>query len=436
MARAHTSTLLREDDGSIVRRTVLPGGLRIITQHVPGVRSAAFGVWVTAGSRDETPAQHGSAHFLEHLLFKGTSRRTALEISSMVEAVGGDLNAFTGKELTCYHAKVIDRDLPMAIDVVCDVVTDALLRASDIEDERGVILEEIAMYEDDPSDLVHDEFASLVYGDTPLGRPILGTTDSIGALNRATIRSFYRKHYQPSGMVVSAAGNVDHDDVVRRVRRAFAPYLDPAAEPKPLRTATRAPRMSTGTRLSSRPTEQANLVLGVPGLARGDDRRYALAVLTTALGGGMSSRLFQEVREKRGLAYSVYAFSQGFTDSGMVGLYAGCLPAKVATVLEVFQEQIHEVVTRGLTPDEVARGKGQVRGATVLGQEDTGARMNRIAKAELQGEDLMSIDQLLARVDEVSTADVHDVARDLLAAPASLAVIGPFADADTFASSR
>lgn len=292
------------------------------------------------------------------------------------------------------------------------------------------------MYEDDPSDLVHDEFASLVYGDTPLGRPILGTTDSIGALNRATIRSFYRKHYQPSGMVVSAAGNVDHDDVVRRVRRAFAPYLDPAAEPKPLRTATRAPRMSTGTRLSSRPTEQANLVLGVPGLARGDDRRYALAVLTTALGGGMSSRLFQEVREKRGLAYSVYAFSQGFTDSGMVGLYAGCLPAKVATVLEVFQEQIHEVVTRGLTPDEVARGKGQVRGATVLGQEDTGARMNRIAKAELQGEDLMSIDQLLARVDEVSTADVHDVARDLLAAPASLAVIGPFADADTFASSR
>ncbi|MFA7323631.1 MAG: pitrilysin family protein [Candidatus Nanopelagicales bacterium] len=432
MARARTTTLLREDDGSIVCRTVLPGGLRIVTQQVPGVRSAAFGIWVTAGSRDETAAQHGSAHFLEHLLFKGTSRRSALEISSMVEAVGGDLNAFTGKELTCYHAKVLDRDLPMAIDVVCDVVTDALLRAADIEDERGVILEEIAMYEDDPSDLVHDDFSSLVYGQTPLGRPILGTTDSIRGLSRATIRGFYRKHYQPSAMVVSAAGNVDHADVVKRVRAAFDPFLDPGAAPKPLRISKRTPEMGTGVALNSRPTEQANLVLGVPGLARGDERRYALAVLTTAFGGGMSSRLFQEVREKRGLAYSVYAFSQGFSDSGMIGLYAGCLPAKVPTVLEVFKEQIDLLVAHGLTDDEVARGKGQVRGATVLGQEDTGARMNRIAKAELQGEDLLSIDQLLERVDRVTTADVHAVAADLLSVPASLAVIGPFQDAAAF----
>jgi len=432
MARAHTTTLLREDDGSIVCRTVLPGGLRIITQAVPGVRSAAFGVWVTAGSRDETPAQHGSAHFLEHLLFKGTSKRSALEISSMVEAVGGDLNAFTGKELTCYHAKVLDRDLPMAIDVVCDVVTDALLRTSDIDDERGVILEEIAMYEDDPSDLIHDDFATLVYGQTPLGRTILGTTDSIRGLSRSTIRSFYTKHYQPSGMVVSAAGNVDHADVVKRVRAAFDPFLDPQATQKPVRTSKTTPVMKTGISLNTRPTEQANLLLGVPGLARGDERRYALAVLTTAFGGGMSSRLFQEVREKRGLAYSVYAFSQGFSDSGMLGLYAGCLPAKVPTVLEVFQEQIDAVVTHGLTNDEVSRGKGQVRGATVLGQEDTSARMNRIAKAELQGEDLLSIDQLLARVDEVTPEAVHAVAVELLSQKSSLAVIGPFEDASIF----
>ena len=432
MARAHTTTLLREDDGSIVCRTVLPGGLRIVTQAVPGVRSAAFGVWVTAGSRDETPAQHGSAHFLEHLLFKGTSKRSALEISSMVEAVGGDLNAFTGKELTCYHAKVLDRDLPLAIDVVCDVVTDALLRSADIDDERGVILEEIAMYEDDPSDLIHDEFASLVYGQTPLGRPILGTTDSIRGLTRSTIRNFYTKHYQPSGMVVSAAGNVDHADVVKRVRAAFDPYLDAEAVPKPVRTSQSTPVMKTGISLNTRPTEQANLLLGVPGLARGDERRYARAVLTTAFGGGMSSRLFQEVREKRGLAYSVYAFSQGFSDSGMVGLYAGCLPAKVPTVLEVFQEQIDAVVQHGLTDDEVSRGKGQVRGATVLGQEDTSARMNRIAKAELQGEELVSIDQLLERVDEVTPDAVHAVAAELLSQKSSLAVIGPFEDASGF----
>ncbi len=432
MARAHTTTLLREDDGSIVCRTVLPGGLRIITQAVPGVRSAAFGIWVTAGSRDETPAQHGSAHFLEHLLFKGTSKRSALEISSMVEAVGGDLNAFTGKELTCYHAKVLDRDLPMAIDVVCDVVTDALLRSSDIDDERGVILEEIAMYEDDPSDLIHDDFASLIYGQTPLGRPILGTTDSIRGLTRSTIRSFYKKHYQPSGMVVSAAGNVDHADVVKRVRAAFDPYLDADAKQKPVRTSQSTPVMKTGISLNTRPTEQANLLLGVPGLARGDERRYAMAVLTTAFGGAMRSSLFQEIREKRGPAYSVYAFSQGFSDSGLVGLYAGCLPAKVPTVLEVFQEQIDSVVQHGFSADEVSRGKGQVRGATVLGQEDTSARMNRIAKAELQGEELVSIDQLLERVDEVTPDAVHAVAAELLSQKSSLAVIGPFEDASVF----
>jgi len=436
MARAHTTTLLREDDGSTVCRTVLPGGLRVITQQVPGVRSAAFGVWVTAGSRDETPAQHGSAHFLEHLLFKGTSKRSALEISSMVDAVGGDLNAFTGKELTCYHAKSLDRDLPMVIDVVCDVVTDALLRTSDIEDERGVILEEIAMYEDDPSDLVHDDFASLMYGDSPLGRPILGTTESIRQLGRTHVRGFYRKHYQPSSIVVSAAGNVDHADVVRRVRKAFDPYLDAGADPKPLRSAGSSPSVKSGVTLNSRPTEQANLVLGVPGLTRGDDRRYAMAVLTTALGGGMSSRIFQEVREKRGLAYSVYAFSQGFTDSGMVGLYAGCLPSKVPLVLEIFQEQLADVVEHGLTPDEVRRGKGQVSGSMVLGQEDTGARMHRIAKSELQGEPLLSIDQLLAQVDSVTSEQVHAVAAELFSAPPSLAVIGPFDDVSEFALTR
>lgn len=426
MPKATTRTLLQEPDGSVVRRTLLPGGLRVITEQVPGVRSFAFGVWVGVGSRDETPAQMGSAHYLEHLLFKGTTRRSALEISASVEAVGGDLNAFTTKEYTCYHARVLDTDAPLAIEVVCDVVTDALIRPDDVEAERGVILEEIAMTDDDPGDCVHDDFSEVLFGESALGRPILGTRETIEGIGRAAINRFYRSRYQPGRMVVAAAGSLDHATVVAQVRRAFAPYLDAGEGIVPARK--RGPRRARagGIKVSQRPTEQANLILGVPGIVRSDERRYALAVLTTALGGGMSSRLFQEIREKRGLAYSVYAYSQGFADDGLFGLYVGCLPSKVETVIEVCREQMSDLVQHGLSAEEVLRGKGQVRGATVLGQEDTGARMTRIARSELHEEPLLSISQLLAKVEAVSATDVHEIATELLSAPPSLAVIGPF----------
>ena len=433
MPKAQTRTLLREGDGGLVRRTTLPGGLRIITEQVPGVRSVAFGVWVNVGSRDETAAQMGSAHYLEHLLFKGTSRRSALEISSEIEAVGGDLNAFTSKENTCYYARVLDQDLPLAIDVVCDVVTDALIRSEDVEAERGVILEEIAMHDDDPSDIVHDVFAEAMFGDTPLGRPILGTAETIGAISRRTIHSFYRRRYRPESMVVAAAGSLDHDTVVRMVRRAFAPVLDQDVDVAAPRTPRRQHRPEAGAKVTRRATEQAHLVLGVPGITRDDPRRYALSVLSTSLGGGMSSRLFQEVREKRGLAYSVYSYAQGFSDDGVFGVYAGCLPSKVNTVLDVCLEQLEDVAAHGLTDDEIRRGKGQMRGATVLGQEDPGARMSRIAKSELHADPLLSIDDLLARIDAVNGDDVRTVARDLLSAPRTLAVIGPFDETHTFA---
>ena len=433
MPKAQTRTLLREGDGGLVRRTTLPGGLRIITEQVPGVRSVAFGVWVNVGSRDETAAQMGSAHYLEHLLFKGTSRRSALEISSEIEAVGGDLNAFTSKENTCYYARVLDQDLPLAIDVVCDVVTDALIRSEDVEAERGVILEEIAMHDDDPSDIVHDVFAEAMFGDTPLGRPILGTAETIGAISRRTIHSFYRRRYRPESMVVAAAGSLDHDTVVRMVRRAFAPVLDQDVDVAAPRTPRRRHRPEAGATVTRRATEQAHLVLGVPGITRDDPRRYALSVLSTSLGGGMSSRLFQEVREKRGLAYSVYSYAQGFSDDGVFGVYAGCLPSKVNTVLDVCLEQLEDVAAHGLTDDEIRRGKGQMRGATVLGQEDPGARMSRIAKSELHADPLLSIDDLLARIDAVNGDDVRTVARDLLSAPRTLAVIGPFDETHTFA---
>jgi len=434
MPRAQTVTLLREGDGGLVRRTTLPGGLRVITEQLPGVRSAAFGVWVGVGSRDETRGQMGSAHYLEHLLFKGTAARSALDISASIEAVGGDLNAFTTKEYTCYYARVIDQDLPLAIEVVCDVVTGALIRTEDVEAERGVILEEIAMHEDDPGDVVHEVFAAALYGDSAMGRPILGTVDTISAISRRAINGFYRRRYQPSSIVVSAAGNLDHDEVVRRVRRAFAPVLDPQADTAPPRDARGGSHATAATSVVERPTEQAHLVLGVPGLTRTDPRRYALSVLSTAVGGGMSSRLFQEVREKRGLAYSVYSYAQGFSDSGVFGVYAGCLPSKLETVLDVCRSQLADVAARGLTEEELQRGRGQVRGSTVLGHEDPGARMTRIAKSELHGDPLLPISGILERIDAVTGAQVRDVARELLDAPMTLAVIGPFDESTQFAA--
>ena len=431
-ARAQTATLIRGADGGVVRRTTLPGGLRIVTEHVPGVRSVALGVWVAAGSRDEPRSQTGSAHFLEHLLFKGTTHRDAMTISAQIESVGGDLNAFTTKEHTCYHARVLDEDLPLALDVVCDVVLNATVHDHDIEAERAVILEEIAMYEDDPGDLVHDEFALAMFGDSPLGRPILGTNDTITALPRSAIKGFYRRAYTPDAMVISVAGNVDHSAVVREVRKIFDGRLDPAVEPAAPRAGRGQRARGASVRINSRATEQAHLVLGAPGLVRGDDRRYALAVLSTALGGGMSSRLFQEVREKRGLAYSVYAYAQSFADAGVFGLYAGCLPSKADTVLDVCLSELETVARDGLSTEELQRAKGQVKGSMVLGQEDTGARMTRIAKAELHGEPIEGIDTLLRRVDGVDASAVHDIAREVLTRSYTLAAIGPFDPTHTF----
>jgi predicted Zn-dependent peptidase len=429
-ATGSTRTLLVED-GARVRRTVLPGGLRVVTENIPGVRSAAFGIWVGVGSRDETPAQAGAAHYLEHLLFKGTSRRSALDISASLDAVGGEMNAFTSKEYTCFYARVLDADLPLAVDVISDLVTSALLRAHDVESERDVILEEIAMRDDDPGDLVHEEFADAMFGPTPLGRPILGTIETIESITPRAIRGFYKRQYRPENMVVSAAGNVDHATVVRLVRKAFgaAGFLDGDAEPTLPRTGDFRTRGAGDVRVLTKTTEQANVVLGVPGIARDDERRFALGVLNAALGGGMSSRLFQEIREKRGLAYSVFSFASHYADTGMFGVYAGCMPKKVDDVLAISREELAKVAAHGLTADELARGKGQVRGGLVLGLEDTGSRMSRIGKAELLAGDLWSTADVLAAIDAVTVDDVREIAGGLLEVTPTLAVIGPF-DAD------
>ncbi|MFG1873790.1 M16 family metallopeptidase [Sphaerisporangium sp. NPDC049003] len=428
-----TTTLHPGRDGAgVVQRTVLPGGLRVVTETMPTVRSVAVGMWVGIGSRDEASEHTGATHFLEHLLFKGTPTRDALEISAAIEGIGGEINAFTAKEYTCYYARVLDEDLPLAIDVLADVVTSSLITAEDVESERGVILEEIAMHDDDPSDVVHEQFSAELYGDTPIGRPILGSVESINELTRDRIAEYYQSYYQPPHTVVSVCGNVTHERVVELVATAYqrAGALGGTGTPVPPRLTGEGASPRSGVRVVDRPTEQANLVLGTTAFSRTDDRRFALGVLNAALGGGMSSRLFQEIREKRGLAYSAYSFTAQYADTGQFGIYVGCLPAKVDEVLKICREEITRVVAESITEDEIGRGKGQMRGGLVLGLEDTGSRMSRIGKSELVYDTLMPVDEVLARIDAVTPEEVDSVAREILSQPMTLAVIGPYGDKD------
>ncbi len=430
--RASTRTLetVRDGDGQVtsrVRRTVLPSGLRIVTEQMAGARSASIGIWIGVGSRDETATTHGASHFLEHLLFKGTDERSALDISIALDAVGGEFNAFTAKEYTCFHARVLGEDLPLAVDVLGDMITGSVLDAHDVDAERDVILDEIAMHEDDPDDVVQNLLADLAWGSGPLGRPIAGTTGSIEAMTRSQIQRFYRKHYRPDNMVVSVAGAVDHADVVRTVRRSFRRhgFLESTADPVSPRSGRRHPRIRGREGRISRPFEQVNVVLAVEGLTRDDDRRFALGVLNTALGGGTSSRLFQEVREHRGLAYSVYSFATHYADSGLVGVAVGCLPDRLDEVLEVVRVELSRIASHGISAEELERGKGQLIGGLVLGLEDSASRMMRLGKAELVYSDVLGIDEVMARIGAVELDDVRRVAQDVFGRPELLAVVGP-----------
>ncbi|ASY25253.1 peptidase M16 [Candidatus Planktophila lacus] len=411
-----------------VVRTVLPSGLRIVTEEVPSVRSAAIGIWVNVGSRDETPAVAGASHFLEHLLFKGTTRRNALEISATIEAVGGEMNAFTSKEYTCFYARVIDTDLPMAIDVVSDLITSSIVSALDVDAERKVVLEEIAMRDDDPSDLVHDLYAETYYGDTQLGRPILGTIKSISDMTRSSVFNYYKKKYLPQDLVVAVAGNIKHKRVVAMVEEALSRdnFLDVKGSPQirpntPFKT---KPMQSVG--LLTRKTEQAHMFYGMEGVARSDERRFAMGVLASALGGGMSSRLFQEIREKRGLAYSVYAYAQQFAGSGQIGFYAGCNPTKAIEVIEIIREVLADVAENGMSHEEIERAKGAVRGSLVLSQEDSGSRMSRIGKNEIVYGQVMGFDEILKAISRVNPTDVREIANEFLTKSPTLALVGPF----------
>ena len=409
------------------QQTTTASGIRVITETMPAVRSAAIGMWIGVGSRDEAPDEHGCSHFLEHLLFKGTEHRSARRIAEELDAVGGEMNAFTSRELTCFYARVLDHDLPLATDVLADMLVAATNAADDVEAERQVVLSEIDIHLDSADDLVHSDLAEAVFGDHPLARETLGTVESITALTRDDIHGYFLDRYRPANLTVAAAGNVEHEDVVRLVETHLGDLGRPEGTPPDRSVPPAVPAQRV--HLRNRPTEQAHVAVGGAALASRDPRRHALRVLNVSLGGGMSSRLFQEIRETRGLAYSTYSYASGFTDTGIYAAYAGTTPAKVDEVLKVALAQL-DGIAEDVTLDEVERAKGALKGGLVLGLEDPTSRMMRIGKHVCLGTELVTVDEAIASIEAVDLDAVRAVAREVLGGARSLAVVGPFEEGD------
>jgi predicted Zn-dependent peptidase len=404
------------------RLTTLQSGVRIVTEAMPSVRSASLGFWVGTGSRHETSEQAGLSHLLEHLLFKGTARYDSLQIDQIFDAMGAELNAGTGKETTSVFARVIDIHLADAFDVMADMVFRPTLQ--DIDSEREVILEEIAMYEDDPQEKVFDLLGEASFGDDPLGRAIIGRAEVISGTPAPQIASFHAASYRPENVVIAAAGSVDHDALVALAGERVAEAANPTPETRPPRSL----RLPDGPRqrFERKDTEQFHVCVGGPGVSRHDDRRFALRVLDTIFGGISSSRLFQEVRERRGLAYSVYSFSSAYQDTGQIGLYVGTRADNVEAAMEVVAAELDRCRREPATAEELERAKENLKGRVVLGLESTGARMNRLGSEVLAGAPLMPIDEVTARIDAVSIEDLHELSETLWAPPAlSAAGIGP-----------
>ena len=405
----------------MIRSTRLDNGIQVVTESMPHVSSVAAGFWVGSGSRDESPRLAGASHFLEHLLFKGTPTRTAAEIAEAVDAVGGDMNAFTTKEYTAFYVRVLGESLDLGLDILSDVMWDPAFRPEEVEAERQVIMEEILMHSDEPSELVHDRLLEGLFPDHPLGRDVLGDEESIAAMEVEEIRAFHQHHYRPGNIVVAVAGQLDHDEVIEGISRRFCGT--PGGE-VPRRVAPDGP--ISPVVVTTRPTEQAHVVLGVPTFGRHDEDRHALAVLDHALGGGLSSRLFQEIRERRGLAYSVYSYRTTFDDTGVLAFYAGTAPTRAREVLDLMVAELERVTTEGVTEREVAVAKGHIRGETALSLEDSAARMSRVARSQLLHGEVMDVDDVLQRIEAVTAEDVDRVAARVLGVEPVLAVVGPF----------
>ena len=419
--------------GSSVRRTILPSGVRVLTEHMPGAQSVSISFSVAVGSRDETNGHFGSTHFLEHLLFKGTKTRSALDIAVAFDSVGGSSNASTGKEHTSYYARVQDKSLPLAVDVIGDMLTSSLIDAKEFENERTVILEELAMNDDDPQDVAHEAFAQAVLGDHPLGRPIGGTNETISAVTRDAVWEHYQNNYRPQDLVIVAAGGVEHSQLISLVEQALLKAgwnLDAKASPVERRILQQA-AISRGSALNviHRPIQQANVLVGMQGLVADDERRYVMGILNTVLGGGMSSRMFQEIREKRGLAYSVYSFNQGYSDGAYFGLYAGCSPAKTKEVTRLMIEELQKIANDGIREDELVLAKGNISGSLALKYESTMARMNRLISAEIVNGEFFDLDDSLMHIDRVSLDDIQKLAADIAGRERSIVAVGDVTEA-------
>ena len=408
-----------------IRADTLGNGMRVVTEAMPDAHSVTVGFWVDAGSRDEAPAEAGASHFLEHLLFKGTEERSAHSIAEDIEAVGGDMNAFTTKEYTAFYTRLIDEDLELGLDILSDIMWAPAFRPEEIDAERQVILEEINMHEDEPSDLVHELVHEALYPGHPLGKEVLGERSTITAMTRDQIADYFTTRYKPPSIVVAASGNLDHDSVVGGIdRRCVAkPGTAPARE-RPALAPVR-PLI-----VQHRSTEQAHIVVGMRSLDRHDDDRFALSVLNQILGGGMSSRLFQEIREKRGLVYSVFSYRAAYLESGVLAVYAGTAPGRAQEVLALIDDELDKLATGPLTDRELAVAKGHIKGSLALSLEDSAGRMNRIGRGQLIHGEVLTFEEIVARTEAVTHDDLRRVADKVFGNERVLAVVGPFSEDD------
>lgn len=428
-----------ELQGSLIRRTLLPNGLRVLTEQLPGARSTALGFWVGVGSRDEqaanpsAPASLGSTHFLEHLLFKGTKTRSAYDIAEGFDRIGADHNAMTAKEFTAYHAKVRDSDVPIATTLLADMVCASVIDNTEFETERGVILEELAMAADDLADVAHEKLFEAVLPNHPLGRPIGGTPEEIKAATRNSVWQHYENHYHPQGLVIAAAGAIEHEFfvelIVKELQRAGGRWADSAAA-APLSRRARKQDISyqpVAQELVTKESEQVHLLLGAPGLINGADERFAFAIFNSVLGGGMSSRLFQEIREKRGLAYTTYSFGASYSSAGIFGMYAGCAPEKAKQVLEIARGELEKLAEYEISDAELQRAVGQLGGSAALALENSEARMGRLARAELGSGEIWDIDVSQAKIAAVTKSEVQTLAKQMLAGLNTTVAVGDIA---------
>ena len=402
-------------------QTTLPNGVRVLTETMPAVRSATVGVWADVGSAAERPGERGISHIVEHMLFKGTARRSAREIAETMDGIGGNLNAFTDKESTCYYAKVMDRHLPLALDVLGDMFLHSTFDPEELAKEQKVILEEIKMYEDSPDELIHDLFIQTMWTGANLGDPTIGFAQTVSAVTPDDLRAHMRNHYAPNSVIVAAAGNVDHDAFVAEVEANFDGFTGACALPVP-----EAPATTPNALFRHKESEQAHIVLGTRGLSAVDERRYALSVLDTILGGGMSSRLFQEIREKRGLVYSVYTFQASYRAAGLFGVYAGASAENVQKCVDVIGEQFEAVRELGVTEAELHLAKEHMKGSLTLSLESSSSRMIRLGRNEFAFGRQISTEEIEARVDAVTLDEVRAIAYELFApANLGLCVLGP-----------